>query len=397
MFGQLVAGLNRYLTVGLSGLAMTLSGASLAADTLRIGYIGQERERPPVLSNIDDYPEDEGVAGALLAIADNNTTGKFTNQLFVLEQHFLTLDEGPAEVIEEMVSKGIYFFVLDLPAKTLTKVLQSDLPSDRTFFNIAAEDRRFRDQECHPQLLHTALSRDMKSDALAQFLIKKRWKEWFVVTSPRPEDKLFVDAILRSAKKFGAKIVKQKTWDGNFDARRAAPAEVPLFTKGVDYDVLIVADEISDFGNYLLFQTFDPRPVAGTQGLTAKAWGRPLEQWGAVQLQERFLAQSNRWMRSRDYTSWLAVRAIGEAASRVKSDDYDEIDRYMRSDAFQLAGFKGRGMSFRKWNGQLRQPVSLMWSSALVAQTPIEGFLHRRTELDTLGLDLPESQCNNTQ
>ena len=52
-----------------------------------------------------------------------------------------------------------------------------------------------------------------------------------------------------------------------------------------------------------------------------------------------------------------------------------------------------RALSFRAWNGQLRQPVFLLWPGAVVATAPLEGFLHQRTEMDTLGLDQPESAC----
>ena len=59
----------------------------------------------------------------------------------------------------------------------------------------------------------------------------------------------------------------------------------------------------------------------------------------------------------------------------------------------QLAGFKGRPLSFRAWNGQLRQPMGLAHQSALVAMAPLDGFLHSRNELDGLGYDKPESNC----
>ena len=65
----------------------------------------------------------------------------------------------------------------------------------------------------------------------------------------------------------------------------------------------------------------------------------------------------------------------------------------MRSDEFELAGFKGRPLTFRAWNGQLRQPIPLVHPRALAAQAPLEGFLHHRNELDSLGLDQPESAC----
>jgi ABC transporter substrate binding protein (PQQ-dependent alcohol dehydrogenase system) len=119
-----------------------------------------------------------------------------------------------------------------------------------------------------------------------------------------------------------------------------------------------------------------------------------VEQWGAVQLQNRFEQTAGRDMRSRDYAAWTAVRAIGEAVTRTGSADPATLRDYMLSDAFQLDGFKGRGLSFRSWNGQLRQPIAVANARALVTLAPVEGFLHQRNETDTLGLDEPESQCH---
>lgn len=374
-------------------LMFALAPATGNADDIRIAYMLEARELAPALSNLDDPPPDEGFAGAELGIADNNTSGKFTGQSFSLELRRLDAGGDAAATLTTLAADGIEFVLLDLEADTLSRLLEQPLPQNLLLFNVAAEDRRFRNEQCHPALMHTALSRDMRSDALAQFLVKRRWKEWFLVTGPRAGDRLFAAAIERSAKKFGAEIVASKDWSGDFDARRSAQTEIPLFTQGPDYDVLVVADEIGDFGDFLLFNTWDPRPVAGTQGLVAQTWGRPVEQWGATQLQERFLERRQRWMLPRDYAAWAAIRALGEAALRSRSGAYDKINAYIRSDKFQLAGFKGRKMNFRQWNGQLRQPVPLMWARALVSQAPLEGFLHQHSELDTLGLDRPESRC----
>ena len=382
----------------LSGLCVALSFFALtaiAADgaEIRVAYLVETRIRPPVLSNLDEPPADAGVAGAELGAADNNTTGRFTGQRFALQLHRLDAGADPASLLENIAADGVELILLDLEAATLGRLLQQALPENLLMFNVATQDRDFRDSACHPAVLHTALSRDMRSDALAQFLIKKRWKNWFLVTGPRTEDKLFAAAVERSARKFGAEIIARKNWSGDFDARRSAPAEVALFTQGIDYDVLIVADEIGDFGDYLMFNTWDPRPLAGTQGLMPISWGRPVEQWGAAQLQERFLAHSGRWMLPRDYAAWAAMRSIGEGALRSRSESHDKIAAYLRSSKFQLGGFKGRKLSFREWNGQMRQPVPLIWARALVALAPLEGFLHQHSELDTLGLDRPESKC----
>jgi len=189
------------------------------------------------------------------------------------------------------------------------------------------------------------------------------------------------------------KIVAEKTWEHTYDARRTVQSDVAVFTQVDDYDVLVVADEQGEFGEYLDYRTWSPRPVIGTQGLTATAWHKTHEQWGAVQIQNRFKEKAGRWMEEQDYAAYLAVRAIGEAATRSQSADISRVKAYMLSDAFALNGYTGTPLSFRSWDGQLRQPVLLAAPRSLVAVAPIEGFLHPKTELDTLGYDQPESHC----
>jgi ABC transporter substrate binding protein (PQQ-dependent alcohol dehydrogenase system) len=118
-----------------------------------------------------------------------------------------------------------------------------------------------------------------------------------------------------------------------------------------------------------------------------------IENWGAVQLQRRFETLAGRGMTSEDYAAWAAVRTIGEAVSRVGSSDPDALRTYILSKDFELAGFKGRPLTFRNWNGQLRQPIALAHARALVATAPLEGFMHQTNTLDSLGFDRPESTC----
>ena len=150
----------------------------------------------------------------------------------------------------------------------------------------------------------------------------------------------------------------------------------------------------SDFARYIAYNTWTPRPIAGSEGLRPVSWAPVVEQWGAAQLHSRFHELAGRDMTPRDYASWAAVRAIGEAVTRTKSADPTTIRAYLLSDKFELAGFKGRKLTFRDWNGQLRQPVHLVHPRAQAAMAPLEGFLHQSNELDTLGLDRPESACD---
>jgi ABC transporter substrate binding protein (PQQ-dependent alcohol dehydrogenase system) len=360
---------------------------------INIVYLTQEKSPPAALSNLDPFIPDKGEQGAILATKDNSTTGQFTGQEYVLKQTVVPEGDDISQVFNKLVAEGNQFIVVNLPAEQLRQLVSTGKDNMPLLFDVATRDDSLRQQLCSSNVLHILPSRAMRADALAQYMLKKRWQKWFLVVGATKEDRLFADAIKRSAKRFGSKIIAEKNWDHTHDARRTAQSEVPIFTQGIDYDVLVVADEQGLFGEYLSYRTWKPRPVIGTQGLLPTSWHRTHEQWGAVQIQNRFKEQAGRWMTEQDYGAYLAIRAIGEAATRTHSAEMKVIKKYLLSDQLDLQGYKGRPLSFRPWNGQLRQPVLLVAARSLVAVAPLEGFLHPKTELDTLGFDQPEIQC----
>ena len=376
------------------------SGAPPAgATTIRIAYLGLHIAPKLPSSFMETPPQDGGVAGARLGVADDNTTGRFTGQSFGLDEQFIQGEGDIAAAFRNLVESGHRLVVADLPAAALLAV--ADLPEAKSvmLLNVAAKDDALRGESCRTNILHLIPSRAMLADALLQYLVLKRWRNVLLVPGPSEADKAYAAAIDRSVKKFGAKLVATKPWTFDPGARRtdtghlAIGAEVARFTQGLSYDVLVVADEDGAFGSELPFRTTDPRPVAGTQGMVATTWARPFEQWGATQLQNRFRREAGRWMSERDYAAWMAVRAIGEAATRARSGDADAVLGFMRSDKFDLAAFKGVKLSFRAWDGQLRQPILLADADSLVSVSPQPGFLHQFSELDTLGIDRPETRC----
>ena len=368
-------------------------------EAVQIGWLSQVVKRTLPLSYLDQPPQNEGIQGAQLGIADNETTGHFTGQSFTLTEAIVPEDGDVAAGLRELAEKGIRLVVTDLPAPKLLPVAGRAEAAGITFFDTGSADDRLRGEDCRGNILHLLPSRAMLADALVQYLVAKRWQDLLLVVGNGAGDREFAGDIRHAALKFQAHIVQEKPWTFVPGARRtdtghfAIQAEVARFTQGIGYDVLMVADEADEFGDYLSYRTFDPRPVAGTQGLVPSAWARPHEQWGATQLQERFLRQAKRWMTDRDYAAWMAVRAIGEAATRSKSADPAAIVSFMRSDRFELAAYKGTRLSFRSWDGQLRQPVLLADARSLVSVSPQPGFLHQFSELDTLGIDKPETKC----
>jgi ABC transporter substrate binding protein (PQQ-dependent alcohol dehydrogenase system) len=389
--------IRRAAIFALLGLAPTLwvGAPALAQDVavVRIAYLSQVVERPPKLSNLELPPEDEGVRGGQLAIRDNNTTGSFMKQVFELHDVSVPAAGDVVAAYGQLLADGYRFIILDVPAGRLVEL--ADLPESRgvLLFNAGAPDDRLRNEDCRANVMHVRPSRAMLADGLAQYLMTKRWRSWFLVTGRRDRDRLFAAAVRRAAKRFGGKIVAEKTWDFGADARRTAQSEVPVFTQGIDYDVLVAADEIGEFGEYLAYRTWEPKLVVGTQGLVPSSWHRTHERWGAAQLQSRFRKMTGRHMTPLDYGVWAPIRAIGEAATRTGSTDFEKMAAYIKGPDFELAGFKGQKLTFRPWNNQLRQPVLLVAPTALVSVSPQAGYLHERSLLDTMGYDEPESTC----
>lgn len=377
---------------GLAVLAFGSAAGAAAPVNVNIGYLQWIPDPGPVLSNVIPEPADAGLRGAELGLDDNSTTGKFLGQTYSLRSQVADSEEAATAAFHAMRESGIDLFVVNAPASTL-KTLIGKAGDQVLIFNAGARDDALRTDQCHPNLLHTLPSYAMLTDALGQWLNQRRWDDVFLITGPTDADKSWAEAFRRSAGRFGLEIVEDKPWTFDADLRRTASKELPLFTQADDYDAVVVADVRGDFGEYVPFNTWLPRPVVGTQGMTPVAWHFVVESWGAAQLQNRFRELAGREMNSEDYAAWAAVRAIGTAVTSLGSASTADIRRFLFSDQFQLAAFKGRKLTFRDWNGQLRQPIPLVHPRGLVARAPFEGFLHPNSNMDTLGFDRPESEC----
>ena len=368
--------------------------------SIPIVYVKEQRKRLPPLSLLDYPPDNEGIAGAELAIDDNNTTGRFLKQDFSVE---MISSPRRDELIESVVAKakaGVGFFVVDVSAETLLALSDAlkDLPA--VLFNAGAPDQNLRESECRINVKHTAASYAMLTDSLAQYLAWKQWRKIVLVIGPQPEDKLYAKSLKRSLKRFGLKLLAEKQFEYQPGSHRTdggyeqVQKQIPTFTQGLpEYDVLLVADEAHQFGDYFAYRTWNARPVAGTHGLYATTWHPASELWGASQFQNRFNRKAGRHMKPLDYAAWMAVRSIGEAATRTGSGDPKTLIEYMLSDNFELAAFKGQKLTYRPWNAQLRQPIFMATPKLHVTVSPQPGFLHRITVLDTLGIDQPETEC----
>src|SRR5215470_19558388 len=284
----------RVIAVATIVAGIVLGGAAAPAAEpaeIRIGYLRQP-EPKLALSLLQVPPDNDGVAGAQLAIDDNNTTGAFLNQRFALDDVRLKPGEDPAAAALALADRGVGLIIAALDPDALLKAADAARPRGVMLFNAGASDDRLRETDCRANVIHTAPTRSMLADGLAQYLAWKQWRRWLLVVGSHTADKLFADALRRSARRFGARIVQERVFEDTGGARRTdsgvvqVQRQIPVFTQGAPaYDVLVAADESEVFANYLPYRIWDARPVAGSAGLVPTSWDASHSQWGATQMQ----------------------------------------------------------------------------------------------------------------
>lgn len=367
---------------------------------ISIHYLTKQYKEPIPLSLVDKELTDNGIQGARLGNGDNNKSGLFVKQNYTLVEDLLPADGDVVARAKEIFADGPATIIADLEAEDLLAV--ADLPEAKgsIIFNIRLSDDELRSEQCRSNIFHVAPSYAMRADALAQYLVWKKWPKWFLLRGDSPSDVKFADMVKRAAGRFGGKIVEERIYE--FDAgnprtdsgHQQIQTQMPLVTQGAaSHDVVWIVDTTERFGEYVPYRLSVPRPAVGTHGMSAVSWHRSYEQYAGTQMQNRFERHAKRIMTERDFSAWLAARSIGEAALRAGKTSVPELRAYIESPEFGVAGFKGEGLSYRDWDHQLRQPMLIAGPRSLVSMSPQEGFLHQRNLNDTLGYDEPETKC----
>jgi ABC transporter substrate binding protein (PQQ-dependent alcohol dehydrogenase system) len=334
--------------------------------------------------------------GAQVGIDEAQPLTRILKTDFALER--ITV-KSPAEVApavqQAIEARGIHFFLVDAPAEAFKPLAAAVHGRDALIFNVSAPDDSLRRDLCAAEIVHTIPSLAMNMDALVQYLVSRKWRDYLVLQGQADADAAAATAFERSAKKFGARIVAHQNFKAGTDPREREKNDPALLSAiNRDYDVTYVADEAFDFARTLPYHTVRPRPVVGSIDLEPVAWHWTWDHNGAPQTNSRFQKRSGgRHMESADFAAWIAVKMIVQSALRTRSIDFKQQHDFILGDA-TFDGDKGLALSVRPWDHQLRQAVLLAAPYEVIASAPIEGFLHRTNDLDTLGDDEPETTCH---
>ena len=368
---------------------MTIGYVDIADDARYMPVTGYSR----TVLKTPEHP----IAGAQIGIDEAKPLTRLLNTEFTLEHITVpSAEEVATAVLDAMKEKNIHFFIIDAPAHAVGKVAAAVRGRDAMLFNVTASDDALRRELCAAEVIHTLPSLAMYMDGLVQYLVSRKWREILVLEGPLPEDAVQAAAFEHSAKKFGARIVAHQHFRPGTDPREREQNNPALLSAiNRDYDVVFIADAAFDFARQVSYHTVRARPVVGAIDLEPVAWHWTWEHNGGPQVNSRFQKLTGgRHMESADWAAWIAVKMIVQSVLRTQSNDFGKQRAFILSPEATFDGDKGVAVSVRPWDHQVRQAVLLVAPYSVVASAPVEGFLHRINNLDTLGDDEPDTPCH---
>ncbi|WP_137922235.1 ABC transporter substrate-binding protein [Hydrogenophaga sp. 2FB] len=378
-------------------LGAPLVQAATTSITVAVVSLGDDPRYAPrrIERAYPGHPQGRALQGVRLALEDAAFELQTAGLALVLREVVLTDAEALPKALAELRAAKVQHLVADLPLAELSQLVQSAPAAlgGAMVFNTALDDDSLRAQDCAAHLLHTLPSRHMASDALAQYLAARNWRKVLLLQGPAPGDRLMGESFTRAAKRYGLKIVQSKPFKLSGDPRERDLANTRLLTGEREHEVVAVMDADGEFARTLPYATQWPRPVVGANGLVASAWHVQWERNGGPQLSRRFQKLAQRPMQSHDWSAWVAGRAVAAVLVDDPKAPVAQQLKKLRGGSVFIDGFKGPRLSFRAWDGQLRQPMFLSHIDGVVGVAPLDGVLHPKEVLDTLGVDEAESTC----
>jgi ABC transporter substrate binding protein (PQQ-dependent alcohol dehydrogenase system) len=366
---------------------------------VKIGFV--EIENDPRYEPIRAYERitlkthEHPYAGAELGLDDATALARVLRADFALERITAKSSADVAPAMLGALDAGTHFFLIDLPAEAFKSLAATLHGRDVINFNVSEPDDALRRDLCAAEFVHVYPSRAQLMDGLVQYIVSRKWRDLLILRGPSPADAAAATAFGHSAQKFGARIVADQHFKPGADPREREQNDPTLLSAiNRDFDVAFVADDTFDFARTVPYRLARPRPVVGSIDLEPVAWHWTWERNGAPQVNSRFDKKTGgRHMEGADWAAWLAVKMIVQSALRTSSADFAKQRTFILGDG-TFDGDKGLAMSVRPWDHQVRQAILLAAPYEVVAAAPVEGFLHRTDELDTLGDDEPESPCH---
>ncbi len=130
-----------FALLGGAAASTASSSAASAADaqTIKIGYI-RWMERIPTISLLDRPARNDGLAGAQMALDDDNTTGSFLGQQYVITDVPVRSQDDVTAKLTGLTQDGVALVLTDVPADRVLQLAGAARGKGVTIFNVQAPE-----------------------------------------------------------------------------------------------------------------------------------------------------------------------------------------------------------------------------------------------------------------
>lgn len=257
----------------------------------------------------------------------------------------------------------------------------------RLFLNVGAPDDSLRGARCRRHAFHVQASAAMYADALAAWLAGEQGlTRWTFIDGGASDDAAYARARAALLAQNGESVARLAVSDSASAA--AALSAIARSSPQVTW-VLLRGEARADFARRYRDAGLAPTlafglpsdvpiwaiPAESRLGLWPVLWHPRLFRYGAEQVTDRFQDRFAEPPDSVAWAAWMAAKILAEGALRARSVDGSALAAYLEGRRAQFDGHKGRSLTFRPWDHQLRQPVYLVRARPSGA-APRETFEH---------------------
>jgi ABC-type branched-subunit amino acid transport system substrate-binding protein len=313
------------------------------------------------------------IMGAQLGAEEADVTaGMFGTKVELLIEDAVTPENVASLTAKLGAQAHLSAIVAALDERTAARVSDATQQQRLVCLNAAARGGVLRGEKCHRLTFHVEPDLAMYTHAMGQWLVQNNRKRWhFVVAENAAAQEVYQRAARFLQPQGGNDLGRSVITPGQSDYQavlaqlaRAEAEAVVVALRGESLQQFLEQYKASGLNILLAGVPLDMLALwqagpASPHGVWVTSWYHQLERFSARELNRRFLRRFERPAEGFAWAGWAAVKLVVEGVLRSASTDAAALVNYLEG-APQFDGHKGKALTFRDWNHQLRQPLYVL-------------------------------------
>jgi branched-chain amino acid transport system substrate-binding protein len=355
-------------TLGVAGVQATATAQaqSQAPQVVRIAHLSRRQGREAEMATYAIMGAQLGAEEAAVTAGMFGTKVELSIEDAVTPENILSL----ARKLSNQEQMPAVIAALD--DRTTAKLSEVAQQEGMVCLNTSARGGALRGEKCQGSTFHVEPDVAMYTHAMGQWLLQNNRKRWHYVVS----EEAFGQEVYHRGSRFlqlqgGTELGRSVVTAGQSDYK-----DVRAQLARGDAEAIVVALRGEELRNFLeqykaaglkallagvpldMVALWQMNPES-LQGVWVSSWYHGLERFSARELNRRFIRRFERPAEGFAWANWAAVKIVLEGVLRSASTDATALVNYLKG-ATQFDGHKGRALTFREWNHQLRQPLYVL-------------------------------------